>query len=119
MPVEVDDELTSMFQASKRAKTSDEADPISSKRSEASQAPIELPAWLQQFKPVDKSVSEPLVQTDSDFGFVSFVKNECRPFWRTMDDTEMKRIWKASRAALAADCKKQKKAAVRLRKTRK
>ena len=109
--VDVDCRLADIF-SSRRSSTQESRDGSESEVFAPTSASSDL-NWLNQFIASTPPESTTEKEDHSNPAFIEVIKSEVRSFWSSPDDKMFISMWKKSRAALAKDCQKQRKAAIR------
>jgi hypothetical protein len=108
--VEIDDRLTDLFY-SRRNKPVEEGD----ESEHTSVQPFGDNSWLLEFQSQTSMAPQatPGHATQETNSIISLNLSEVRPFWALEDRKSMISLWRRSKAWLAKDCQKQRKAALR------
>ena len=119
--VEIDNRLTDLFNSRKAGATATEAEEPDFVAEEVrNEAPVtEVLSWFSQFQtavgaPVEKRLQGAPETSSSDIvAYFTVDRSTVKPFWATENTKKTIATWMNAKSALAKDCQKQRKAAIR------
>jgi hypothetical protein len=112
--VEIDNRLTDLFQSRREATSTKEVGVADSAEVPTQEGGSGGDSWLTQFKQslgiTDAAANTQTKHSSSTYWIEEY---DVRPFWVSEDVKVISALWKRNKTALAKDCQKQRKAALR------